>query len=174
VFITTTESPDPFPPSYQYHPVPPVERQTTPSPEYHTVRVTTFAPDERYLENVKSIQQKKFEHHTKVNIESSSVPEILTELQKSNHLPQTLTPDNVDNSIKTLVKILNNIKEKEQVIHKPPPKFSNHASDDYDYNNDDDGTRVGHLSSLSCFLTLDTFRHDSRRKPGSKQRSARH
>jgi hypothetical protein len=75
-----------------------------------------------------------------VELESDSVPEILTQLQKSNHLSETLTPDNVDNSIKTLVKILNNIKHKEQ---RPLPKFSNHADNDYDYNgyeSDDDGT----------------------------------
>lgn len=135
MFITTTESNQPFPPSYEYY-----QPATTPTQDYRPVKVTTFAPDEKYLQTVKVLTKKKFVHHGDVELESNSVPEILTKLQKSNHLPETFTPDNVDNSIKTLVKILNNIKQKEQVVHKLPPKLSNHAGDDYDYNNDDDGT----------------------------------
>lgn len=40
----------------------------------------------------------------------NSLSVILKQLQDSNTLPHTLTPDNIDNSIKTLVKILNSLK----------------------------------------------------------------
>lgn len=93
-------------------------------------------PDERYLQKIKAVQ------HQALPDPRSSVPEILTKLQQSNHLPATLTPDNVDNSIKTLVKILKNIKQKE-IVDKPPPQYSNHADDYDDYGNDDDGNFCG-------------------------------
>ncbi|XP_076258914.1 uncharacterized protein LOC143195545 [Rhynchophorus ferrugineus] len=49
---------------------------------------------------------------------SQNLANILRKLQESNALPQTLTPDNIDNSIKTLVKILNVLRQK-QKEHKP-------------------------------------------------------
>ncbi|KFB39919.1 AGAP009479-PA-like protein [Anopheles sinensis] len=42
---------------------------------------------------------------------TASLSDLLKSLQDSNLLPRTLTPDNIDNSIRTLVKILNNLKE---------------------------------------------------------------
>lgn len=108
-----------------------VEHPSTPSTEYHTVKVTTFAPDEKYLHKIKS------HHQAQPDRSSSSLSDVLTKLQKSNHLPATLTTDNVDGSIKTLVKILNNLKQNE-IVKKPPPVYTNHADDDYDYSNDDD------------------------------------
>ncbi|XP_030759088.1 uncharacterized protein LOC115884599 [Sitophilus oryzae] len=42
--------------------------------------------------------------------ESQSLANILRKLQETNALPHTITPDNIDNSIKTLVKILNTLK----------------------------------------------------------------
>ncbi|XP_053675788.1 uncharacterized protein LOC128726032 [Anopheles nili] len=41
---------------------------------------------------------------------TGSLSDLLKNLQDSNLLPKTLTPDNIDNSIRTLVKILNNLK----------------------------------------------------------------
>uniref|UniRef100_A0A182F581 Uncharacterized protein n=2 Tax=Anopheles albimanus TaxID=7167 RepID=A0A182F581_ANOAL len=41
---------------------------------------------------------------------SGSLSDLLKNLQDNNLLPKTLTPDNIDNSIRTLVKILNNLK----------------------------------------------------------------
>jgi Chitin binding Peritrophin-A domain len=69
-----------------------------------------------------------------------SLADILKKLQDSNTLPQTLTPDNIDNSIRTLVKILNNLKQT-QTIHEAPPQKHQHI--DYDtgdeyYDTDDD------------------------------------
>lgn len=115
-----------------------IVKVTTPEPDYRTVKVTTFVPDEEYHHKIKAASIHKFNNQVIPDLRSSSLPEILTKLQKSNHLPETLMPDNVDNSIKTLVKILNKIKQKE-IVHKPPPQYSNHADDDYDYGNDDDG-----------------------------------
>ncbi|KAJ8965397.1 hypothetical protein NQ314_004148, partial [Rhamnusium bicolor] len=45
---------------------------------------------------------------------SNSLGLILKQLQATNTLPQTLTPDNIDNSIKTLVKILEVLKKKQK------------------------------------------------------------
>uniref|UniRef100_A0A182KE49 Chitin-binding type-2 domain-containing protein n=1 Tax=Anopheles christyi TaxID=43041 RepID=A0A182KE49_9DIPT len=41
---------------------------------------------------------------------TGSLSDLLKNLQDNNLLPKTLTPDNIDNSIRTLVKILNNLK----------------------------------------------------------------
>ncbi|XP_058824572.1 uncharacterized protein LOC131685118 isoform X2 [Topomyia yanbarensis] len=61
---------------------------------------------------------------------STSLADLLKKLQDSNHLPKTLTPDNIDNSIRTLVKILNNLKSSQQ-IHKPLSQ--EYSEQDYDY-----------------------------------------
>ncbi|XP_033234817.1 trithorax group protein osa isoform X3 [Drosophila pseudoobscura] len=74
------------------------------------------------------------------DIRTSSLAEILHKLQASNHLPQTLTPDNIDNSIKTLIRILQNLKQTQTIAHNPPQhhetKLSSSSHDDYDYNTD--------------------------------------
>lgn len=55
---------------------------------------------------------------------STSLADLLKKLQDSNHLPKTLTPDNIDNSIRTLVKILNNLKTSQQVHQQPEQDFT--------------------------------------------------
>lgn len=105
---------------------------STPKPDF---RVTTFAPDEKYRQKVKAVH-KKPQHLP--DLHEKPLSEILTKLQKSNHLPETLKPEHVDNSVKTLVKILNNLKQKENV-QKPSLELSNHA---VDYENYDDGNLV--------------------------------
>lgn len=73
------------------------------------------------------------------DIRTSSLAEILHKLQASNHLPHTLTPDNIDNSIKTLIRILNNLKQTQTIVANPPqhheakPTSNSH---DYDYHTD--------------------------------------
>ncbi|KAI8130843.1 hypothetical protein CVS40_0302, partial [Lucilia cuprina] len=72
------------------------------------------------------------------DIRTSSLAEILHKLQESNHLPHTLTPDNIDNSIKTLIRILNNLKQTQTIVANPPqhheiPAHSHPSSPDYDY-----------------------------------------
>ncbi|EDV42664.2 uncharacterized protein Dana_GF18106, isoform B [Drosophila ananassae] len=70
------------------------------------------------------------------DIRTSSLAEILHKLQASNHLPQTLTPDNIDNSIKTLIRILQNLKQTQTIVPNPPQHHEEHkhSSQDYDYN----------------------------------------
>jgi len=80
---------------------------------------------------------------------TNSLSEILKKLQDSNHLPHTLTPDNIDNSIRTLIKILNNLKQSQQVAEQPQQhhyesnengnKHNHNTNDDdyYDYNSND-------------------------------------
>lgn len=75
------------------------------------------------------------------DIRTSSLAEILHKLQASNHLPHTLTPDNIDNSIKTLIRILNNLKQTQTIVANPPQHHeTKHTSNshDYDYHTDDD------------------------------------
>lgn len=69
------------------------------------------------------------------DIRTSSLAEILHKLQESNHLPHTLTPDNIDNSIKTLIRILNNLKKTQTIVANPPQHHepSPPSSSDYDY-----------------------------------------
>lgn len=68
-------------------------------------------------------------------LEASSLAEVLKKLQQSNHLPHTLTPDNIDNSIKTLVRILNDLKRNQKVVNTPPDDHQ----DVNDVNEVDDG-----------------------------------
>ncbi|EDW14426.2 uncharacterized protein Dmoj_GI24252 [Drosophila mojavensis] len=72
------------------------------------------------------------------DIRTSSLAEILHKLQASNHLPQTLTPDNIDNSIKTLIRILQNLKRTQTIVTDPPQHHEIKPSSnlDYDYNTD--------------------------------------
>lgn len=86
---------------------------------------------------------------------SSKLGDILKKLQDSNHLPKTLTPDNIDNSIKTLVKILDNLKQSQTIQEKPE---YNNQPDDYDYNNnngDDDHFVDGELKIESFFVGVE-------------------
>ena len=69
------------------------------------------------------------------NFNSSSLSHILKKLQDTNHLPQTLTPANIDNSIRTLVKILNNLKKSQKVAETPSQYYN--EEDDYE----DDGAK---------------------------------
>lgn len=116
---------------------------TTSSPiEHSTIRLTTLLPDGKYFNQYHS-KIKESPQYQGVDpirdLGSSSLAEILANLQKSNQLPEHLTPDNIDNSIKTLVKILNNLKQTQTIQQKP--EYNNHA-DDYEYvpnsNGDDD------------------------------------
>lgn len=69
---------------------------------------------------------------------STSVSDVLRKLQETNLLPQTLNADNIDDSIQTLVRILNNLKQSQHVAEIPPQQ---HQSVDYPEQNDDDAIR---------------------------------
>lgn len=74
--------------------------------------------------------------------DSNSLGQLLKKLQDSNTLPHTLTPDNIDNSIKTLVQILNSLK-KHQKITRPIVV----AEESDEYQDEDEGDK-GDESSL--------------------------
>lgn len=83
-----------------------------------------------------------------LNNQQNTLSDILKKLQDSNHLPQTLTPDNIDNSIRTLVKILNDLKKPKEVSKTPAHNHqqSIDAQDDDYYDTDpvkDDEESVG-------------------------------
>lgn len=76
---------------------------------------------------------------------STSISLILKKLQDSNHLPQTITPDNIDNSIRTLVKILNNLKKSQKVADTPSQHYH---EEDEDY--EDDGSKTNGGKIIIC------------------------
>uniref|UniRef100_A0A6P7FKN2 Titin n=1 Tax=Diabrotica virgifera virgifera TaxID=50390 RepID=A0A6P7FKN2_DIAVI len=69
----------------------------------------------KYIETPKYVEAPKYEKPPKNSV---NLAIILKHLQATNTLPKTLTPDNIDNSIKTLVKILNALK-KQSKLSKP-------------------------------------------------------
>lgn len=69
---------------------------------------------------------------------STSVSEVLRKLQETNLLPQTLNADNIDDSIQTLVRILNNLKQSQHVAEIPA---QHHQSVDYPEQNEDEVIR---------------------------------
>ncbi|XP_037030053.1 mediator of RNA polymerase II transcription subunit 15 isoform X2 [Bradysia coprophila] len=76
--------------------------------------------------------------HASSEYGSTSVSEVLRKLQETNLLPQTLNAENIDDSIQTLVQILNNLKQSQYVAEIPPQQ---HQSVDYPEPNDDDAIR---------------------------------
>lgn len=84
------------------HPFESQKYQTT--SRYEEIPITTFQQDGPT---------------TTISDNPNSLSHILKQLQESNMLPHTLTPDNIDNSIKTLVKILTNLKQQQQKFSQP-------------------------------------------------------
>lgn len=86
----------------------------------------------------------------------NTLSDILRKLQETNHLPHTLTTDNIDNSIRTLVKILNDLKKSQKVAEIPQQNhqqsIDSQGDDYYDTDpikDDDDGdSGVEHNSNL--------------------------
>ncbi|GJQ69517.1 hypothetical protein Trydic_g6617 [Trypoxylus dichotomus] len=84
-----------------------------------------FASDPKENENLHSTTEvilttnRYPNHQYPVTENANDLGEILKKLQASNTLPQNLTPENIDNSIKTLVKILNMLKKRQRLSKKP-------------------------------------------------------
>lgn len=74
------------------------------------------------------------------NLNVTSLTILLKKLKEANHLPSSFNTENVDNSIRTLAKILNNLK-KTKTSSKPytiqPPTHHIDTPEDYDENDDD-------------------------------------
>lgn len=82
------------------------------------------------------------QHSSRYSLDDNqSLSQLLKKLQDSNHLPKTLTPNNIDNSIKTLIKILNNLKHSpnlapdQHLQPSPPPSPDYNDNQDYYYDN---------------------------------------
>lgn len=124
-----------------YHPKISKERPVAeyPSQYYYldqqqAVATTTLAPVPRY--------PVRYEDEDPLRLDDNqSLSQLLKKLQDSNHLPKTLTADNIDNSIKTLIKILNNLKQSPSSVpdqHLQQPAQSPGTAPDYNDNNGDD------------------------------------
>ncbi|XP_061397975.1 dual specificity protein kinase splA [Musca vetustissima] len=106
------------------------------------------------------------------DIRTSSLAEILHKLQESNHLPHTLTPENIDNSIKTLIRILNNLKKTQTIVANPPQHHENSPSisPDYDYATGSEEHEHGHgdehLSAPIAAITPNKHPGPSTGRPG--------
>ncbi|XP_017488900.1 PREDICTED: uncharacterized protein LOC108377149, partial [Rhagoletis zephyria] len=133
----------PAPPPRQLAPSPPHQgKQQVNLPEYYNPPVpvaaqTTPVADPNQLPDIRS----------------SSLADILHKLQASNHLPRTLTPENIDNSIKTLVMILENLKQTQTIVPNPAQHHERPAaSQDYDYSTDSEEVNGG-APDLSSVLS---------------------
>nr|XP_023012160.1 uncharacterized protein LOC111502325 [Leptinotarsa decemlineata] len=89
-----------------------------------------------------SIQYGEYDGAPPPTKTSSGLAEILSHLQSTNTLPKTLTADNIDNSIKTLVRILDALK-KQQKLSKPIIVQDSSSSDYDDGISNEAGVGVG-------------------------------
>lgn len=113
-----------------------VPQYTTPKyEEYQTISPVTSPPVQIYTENPNDLGQ------------------ILKQLQATNTLPQTLTPDNIDNSIKTLVRILEALKKQHKFSK--PIVVADDISEDYNENAGNEADRVpgGHITQIPGTIT---------------------
>lgn len=92
--------------------------------------------------------------------QSTSLDSLLKKLQDSNTLPQTLTTDNIDNSIKTLVKILSGLK-KQQKFTKPIV-----VADEEDYVEQVDNEAGGEVPESVQMFPPDTAEGGTPGRPG--------
>ncbi|CAG9839849.1 unnamed protein product [Diabrotica balteata] len=76
------------------------------------IEIQKYEEVPKYIETAKYVEAPKYEKPSKNSV---NLAIILKHLQATNTLPKTLTPDNIDNSIKTLVKILNSLKKQPKV-----------------------------------------------------------
>lgn len=109
-------------------------------PKWQSTAITTAAtPQFTYLPNQLTTPAPPRPEAVVQQDDSHSIALILKTLQETNQLPKTLTADNVDNSIKTLLEFLNNLKEKAPK-HEPLTPTHTHTKvveeeeryDDYD------------------------------------------
>lgn len=110
---------------------PPIVEYTTSQGEQQ-VPVTSPKP----VTQIMNPSQTPIHEEPLINFNSGSLSDILKKLQDSNQLPKTLTPDNIDDSIRTLVMLLNNLKQNQKLPDIPTQHFpieEQHNDYDYDY-----------------------------------------
>lgn len=111
-----------------------------------------FEPQQPLQYTTSEVQYATVAEQHSNHLSSTSLADVLQKLQKTNLLPQTLTAGNIDDSIKTLVEILNNLKNSQRVAdvpsqhvtelparqpYNPPQQNSGDYEEDYiDYNNE--------------------------------------
>ncbi|XP_060527021.1 uncharacterized protein LOC132702439 isoform X2 [Cylas formicarius] len=115
---TTTPTPEIVTPEVQYH-----HQTVTPA------SVVTQSSAEYYQDDIRHATPKPvaFMHP---GDDPNGLANILKQLQDTNALPQTLTPDNIDSSIKTLVKILEELRTR-QKQRRPPIIHDEYDEDIY-------------------------------------------
>lgn len=165
---TTTPAVSTFHPTLSYY------MQSQPKYFVHSTKAALFKPSKRYKSH-SSTQTTTSKPYVTVAVEpgddapagisGESLSNLLKRLQESNHLPETLTPDNIDNSIRTLVKILNNLKKNKNAYKvTQEPVTVQEPSNDYDYKYYDDLGKNSlsllfnnqHFKSLGGFLSYMT------------------
>ncbi|KAF5273089.1 hypothetical protein FQR65_LT04831 [Abscondita terminalis] len=83
-----------------------------PTPTYATETITP-----QFQPTVKPIEATTAATNTiHIDNHQNSLSQILKNLQDTNVLPQAITPDNIDNSIKTLINILNSFKKGQKLL----------------------------------------------------------
>lgn len=93
------------------------------------------------------------------NLNTTSLTKLLKKLQDSNHLPQTFTPDNVDQSVKTLVKTINNLRKSQKGTKLPTQTQQYSNNDEYveEDNNNNSKPNEGQTDFSSFFLFVKYF-----------------
>ncbi|EDW84523.2 uncharacterized protein Dwil_GK14170 [Drosophila willistoni] len=170
IYVTTTTQAPPLPPPHAppSHTVeitpkyvyvsskPPItsnEEEFVPSRESSTVTPIKLKPIYKYAHERPPVLSPH--HHQQVDedqlpdIRTSSLAEILHKLQASNHLPHTLTPDNIDNSIKTLIRILQNLKQTQTIVPNPPQHHETQSNKHKDYDYEHSSENQGAITTTS-------------------------
>lgn len=91
--------------------------------------VPNYRPDLMALNNFISTSSQNPIDDISVHLNSTSLQLLLHKLQDANYLPKTLSVDNLDNSMRTLAKVLIDLK-KSQKLSKQPPKPIKYQTDE--------------------------------------------
>lgn len=91
--------------------------------------IANYRPDLMALNNFISTSSEQPIDDISVHLNSTSLQLLLHKLQDANYLPKTLSVDNLDNSMRTLAKVLHDLK-KSQKLSKQPLKPIKYQSDE--------------------------------------------
>lgn len=91
--------------------------------------IANYRPDLMALNNFISTSSENPNDDISNHLNTTSLQSLLHKLQDANYLPKTLSVNNLDNSMRTLAKVLHDLK-KSQKLAKPPPKPIKYHSDE--------------------------------------------
>lgn len=127
-----------------------IEPYQNQQPEYYptelipsSVPVTTFAPiaNNSIIETITPLPVQTVRIPLR-NLNVTSLTLLLNRLKEKNHLPPSFDAGNVDNSIRTLAKLLNNLKRTKKLKpHLPKPVVHHNDYDEHDDGRYDEGER---------------------------------